>query len=364
MRSGLAVGATLVVLGATWGVLAQDSLHDDLQSLVDEARADIDVPALGAMRVDAEGQMMAAVSGVRVVGGDDQVTENDLWHIGSITKSFTGTLVARLIERGVVSWDDTVGELLGDHVPEMREEYAQVTFAHLLSHRSGMQANIPIARFGEFGLHPEDIMEERLRWAEMALGQEPAGPMEETFVYSNNGYIVAGAMLEAATGRSWEELMRAEVFVALGLESAGFGGPGEDQPRGHVAGEDGDTAMAPDSDNPAALGPAGTIHMTLADMARYLRAHATRDEGFLSGESYERLCAAPFGGQYALGWLVVGEDARWHNGSNTMWYAEAVFSFEDGSVGAVVMNDGDLQRNPPMSRELLGKVMRLGEEEE
>ncbi|MHC4975418.1 MAG: serine hydrolase domain-containing protein [Planctomycetota bacterium] len=341
---------------------AQDSLHDELQVLVDEAREEIDVPALGAMRVDAGGELMVAVSGVRVVGTDEAVTADDLWHFGSITKSMTGTLVARLVERGVVGWDDTVGGLLGELVPTMRDEFRDVTFAHLLSHRSGMSANLPLERMNTYPLHAKDPIGERLEWAREALEADGAGPMEETFVYSNNGYVVAGAMLEAATGQTWEDLMRAEVFGVLGLESAGFGGPGEGQPRGHRPGEDGETPVAADWDNPAAIGPAGTVRMTLADMATYLRAHATMDEEFLARASYERLRAAPFGGHYALGWVVVGEDARWHNGSNNTWYAEAVFNFADGIAGAIVMNDGDLQRNPGMTREYLGRMMRLGKE--
>ncbi len=80
-------------------------------------------------------------------------------------------------------------------------------------------------------------------------------------------------MLEAATGESWESLMKREVFTPLGLTGAGFGAPmGKqpfDQPRGHQLVSDADKAVPLNVDNPAALGPAGRVHMPLADMGRY-----------------------------------------------------------------------------------------------
>ena len=69
---------------------------------------------------------------------------------------------------------------------------------------------------------------------------DPAAQAETEFLYSNAGYVIAGAMLEQVTGESWEELIRTEVFEPLGMTRAGFGAPGSadavDQPRGHRAG--------------------------------------------------------------------------------------------------------------------------------
>lgn len=315
-----------------------------LQSLAAKTRAEADVPALGLVVMHAGERPAIAVDGVRVVGGETKVTPDDLWHLGSITKSFTATLVARLVEQGKVSWDDTVGARLGGAVPNIHKQYRDVTFMHLLSHRSGLQANIPGWMFASFAAEPEDRIADRLRWVKIALEQEPVGPKEETYEYSNNGFIVAGAMLESATGQSWEDLMRKEVFGPLGLKSAGFGGPQGDtpdaQPRGHRTVDGKRVAVPPDADNPPALGPAGRIHMSLADLATYLSVHAAGREGFLTKASYERLHTTPFGGNYALGWVVISPEGRWHNGSNTMWYAEAVFDRDNHTVAAVAVNDG------------------------
>ena len=326
------------------------------------ARESADAPALGLVVQRPGEPPVVAVTGLRSATGDIAVSPEDAWHWGSISKSITATLVARLVDQGVVGWDDAAGDLLAEVAPEMREAFAFATFRHLLSHRSGMQANIPVVRFSEFPQAPEDPVEDRARWIRIALDQEPVGELEAVYHYSNDGYIVAGAMLEAATGESWETLMRREVFEPLGLEGAGFGAPNGkgpyDQPRGHRPSDGGDRPQGRTADNPAALGPAGRVHMPLADMARYLRVHAERDEEFLSAESWETLHTKPFGGNYALGWVVPDDVARWHNGSNGSWYAEAAFNLETGVVAAVVVNDGAIGEVQAAVSGLMGFLLK------
>ncbi|MHC5110693.1 MAG: serine hydrolase domain-containing protein [Planctomycetota bacterium] len=321
------------------------------------ARPEANVPALGLVVQRRDDKPTIAVDGLRVAGGKRKVTTDHLWHWGSIGKSMTATLAARLVERGVVAWDDTIGQRLGNVVPSMRDEYRDVTLSMLLSHRSGMPANIPVEQFANFASSPAEPIPDRLAWVKIALAQEPEVPKKETYHYSNNGYIVAGAMLGSATGRSWEDLMRKEVFGPLNLASAGFGAPAaadpNGQPRGHRSILGADAPVAPDADNPPALGPAGRIHMSLADIATYLTVHATRRESFLSKETYDRLHTASFGGFYALGWVVTDEKRRWHNGSNNSWDAEATFNLENGTVAAVVVNDGDIKNVQPTVRKLI-----------
>jgi CubicO group peptidase (beta-lactamase class C family) len=373
--------ATLAAL-LVWAppLIAQDDAgsKDDarLAALAARAREQAGAPALGLVVIRAvdgadnsagdandapQYETHIAVDGVRLFGEDSPVTSTDQWHWGSNTKSMTATLVARLVEKGVVSWDQTVGELLGDAVPDMQESYRDVTFRQLLSHRAGLAANIAGEIAIEFGQSAADPIADRLKWVRLALSQTPVGPKEETFSYSNNGYIVAGAMLEAATGESWETLIRREVFAPLGMTGAGFGAPKGpdplDQPRGHVSVNGVDQPVPPDSDNPAALGPAGRVHMPLADMARYLSAHAQRRPDFLSEESYNTLHTPPFEGNYAMGWVDVSPTTRWHNGSNTMWYAEMAINLDDGTAAAVVVNDGDIASVQPAVRALLQALM-------
>jgi CubicO group peptidase (beta-lactamase class C family) len=130
-------------------------------------------------------------------------------------------------------------------------------------------------------------------------------------------------------------LMRERLFEPLGLKSAGFGEPATagvvDQPwghRGYVAPFQ-PIPPGPDADNPPAIGPAGTVHLSVADFARYTRWHVAgaRGEGWLlSPESFEKLHTPPPEQKYAMGWAVTSR--RWaggttlmHQGENEMFYA-------------------------------------------
>ena len=311
-------------------------------------------PAIAAMATKLNGRTLALADGLRSADARTPVTTRDQWHLGSITKSMTATLIARCVEAGVVSWDDSVGGVLVASIPDMRAEYRDVTFKHLMSHRAGLQANIPIEQFANFHRELPDARVERLAWSRLALLQEPAGPKETTFLYSNSGPVIAGAMLEAKLGATWEDIIRTRLFAPLGLSSAGFGAAGRagalDQPVGHAQGAAGPHTPYPPggaiSDNPAALGPAGRVHMNFPDLLKYLSAHRDKRADFLRAESWDTLHTPPFGGDYALGWMRRG-DTLWHNGSNTLFYAEVIVDFSRGIVAAAAANDGNLAAVTP-----------------
>jgi CubicO group peptidase (beta-lactamase class C family) len=316
-------------------------------------RAKAGSPAMIAAARTLAGRSLSLVDGQRMLGNPSPVTTADKWHMGSCTKSMTATLIARLAEAGIVSWNDTVGSVLGTGIQGLRPEYRDANFLHLLSHRSGLPGNIPLAQLTRFPRESADAREDRKRYATIALQAAPAGQREKHFEYSNSGYVVAGAMLEAKTGKPWEELTRSHLFEPIGMKDAGFGAPGTpglaDQPVGHAAGVTGTLSPFPPggpiTDNPAVIGPAGRVHATATDILAYLEAHARRS-AFLSADSWKRLHTPPFGGTHALGWERDGE-AIWHNGSNTLWYAEMLADPVRGAVAMAAANDGRLGNSQP-----------------
>ncbi len=298
---------------------------------VAHALANTNAPGVAA-GVISDGDVRIASGGLRAARQGAAISDDDLWHIGSITKSMTATLVARLVEAEEIRWDDTVGDILGDAIADINPVFADLTYVDLLTHRSGLGANIPRLSSLSFSgaLAERDMMADRLRYAEIVLGAEPEGE-RGAFAYSNAGYVVAGTMAQQSTGQTWEALMQSHVFDVLGLASAGFGAPGStevvDQPRGH-RGNLWVRAVAPGpaADNVPAMGPGGTVHISVDDMLTYLRAHTSRDEGFLSADSWGRLHTPPAGSDYAMGWAISDEGWLIHNGSNTLWYATAGFA--------------------------------------
>lgn len=330
-------------------------------------RVEAGSPAFLAGGANRDGRSILFVDGVRALGRPEPAASGDKWHLGSITKSMTATLVARAAEAGAISWTDTIGDVLGGAIPEMRAEYRDITFRHLCSHRAGLPANIEMADLVRFSRDANvDARAERVGYARLGLQQAPEGPKEETFVYSNTGYVIAGAMLEARLGAPWESLIRQHVFGPLGMTSAGQGAPGTpgayDQPLGHARAEEGGP-LAPeqpggDADNPIALGPAGRVHATAEDVFKYLAAHRDRTS-FLSRESWDLLHTPPFGGPYAMGWVNRG-GMLWHNGSNTLWYAEVMFDPGRGVIAIAAANDGRAgEISRPIGAALLGAAQAV-----
>jgi len=287
------------------------------------------VPAMAAALVTSKGLVTVGAVGTRKRGTETAVTLNDQWHLGSDTKAMTATLVAKLIEKGRLKWGSTVADVFPDLAPGFDPEARTITVLQLLSHRSGLKPNPDLLLYGG-----ADGTKERLRVVKDELSKAPQHKPGMHYEYSNLGYAIAGAVSEKIIGKSWEQAMRDEVFGPLGMKSIGFGGtgtPGQvDQPWGHY--QDGQPVFGngPSVDNPPVLSPAGRVHCTIQDWARFIADQLRGAQGepaLLRPASYKILHTPPFEGEYALGWLVV-VDRKWsggpalnHSGDNTMNFA-------------------------------------------
>ncbi len=341
----------VAVAAAAVSIDATSSEQPTLSARLEKIRAAANLPAVAGATFRSSGSPDIAAVGVRRLGDPALVTTDDLWHIGSLTKSFTATLAGVFVERGQLSWTSTLGDLLG---AAKARKFAPVTLLDLLTHRSGLPANVSPVLTISLEHSSAPVMEQRQRVLESLLAGEPTAKPGERFLYSNAGYILVGAMLEARLGRSWEDLLRANVLDPLALRSAGFGPPGAKdlltQPRGH-RGQPGSLVPVepgPDADNPPFLGPAGTLHLSIADVVRWGQAHLRGErgqDGVLRAATFQRLHQPPrVDADYACGWVVQRDGTRrviWHNGSNTMWYIILAFD-ADADRGVTLATNGGL----------------------
>ncbi len=330
---------------------------EDLVARIEAIRASAKLPALGGALVTVDGLQGVWVTGKRRADGEEHVSAEDVWHLGSCTKSMTATLIALLVTRGDLAWETALGDLLPDIAAEMSPDFRDVTLLELLSHRAGLSNDSDFDLLSELDASELSLVDQRAKITRVALGQAPVHPPRSAFLYSNFGFVIAGHLAELAVGKPWEALMQELLFQPLGMTSAGFGAPGTsdrcDQPRGH-SGQDTPVEPGPGSDNPAAIGPAGTVHASLADWAKYVQLHLQGYRGdvkvgeiLLSKETFA-LLHEPYDGpgqRYALGWLVerrgwAGGDgtAWWHNGSNTMWYCVTWLGPGNGVAALVTTN--------------------------
>ena len=308
---------------------------EPLPGLLEKLCAQYELPALAAAAVKGLKITESAAVGVRQLGGAGKVTLEDRWHIGSCTKSMTATLAAMLIEQGRLKWSTTIGETFPELSRTGDPQWAGVTLDQLLTHRSGAPAEPPanLSRnaFAQHGTPSE----QRLEFVKGLMLRRPESTPGTTFTYSNQGYAIAGAMLERVTGEPWEKLMTTMLFPACVMPNAGFGAPASpgrtDQPWGHRRDGDKLVPVPPgrNADNPPAIGPAGAVHCTIAELARYAAWHGRGERtgtATLKRESFVKLHTPLPGGDYAMGWAVAprgwaGGNALTHAGSNTMFFA-------------------------------------------
>jgi len=321
-----------------------------LPQLVEWARGSQNAPAMGAIIIRNGQVVERAVAGVRSTASSVPVTIEDQWHLGSITKSMTSTLAAILVEDGLITWDATPAQVWPGSVNAMHADFRNVTLRQFLSHTSGMKRDDEYSAAEDNA--PGTVMQKRQAWAIHLLGTTPAQPAG-TEAYSNMGYVVAGAMLEARAATPWETLMTTRLFAPIGMTHSGFGAPGTpgalDQPLGHWSRDSGfePVPLGPGADNPQALGPAGGVHSTLDDLAKYLLAHMNGERGtpgLLSVDSF-RMLHTPVVPDYALGWNVVAvvgssEPGFAHAGTNLRWFAHTWFAPSRNLAVLLVTNGG------------------------
>lgn len=332
----------------------------DLHAYLDAYRMTYDIPALAAAVITADSIVAIGVAGERVAHQALAAELDDTFHIGSCTKSMTATLAAILIEEGLLSWETTLGDVYSESLPAMHLDWHNVTLQQLLTNSAGFAGDMQEAypelwdafstTFRSFEPSPP---EQRRFMLEHVLQRPPSTSPGTTYTYSNIGFSVAGAMLESVTGKPFEALMRERLFEPLGMISGGFGAPGtpgsNDQPWGHK--RDG-TPVTPgwEADNAPMLSPAGRVHISVHDWAKYIQFHLSgwrEGNALLSHEQFERLYT-PFLGDdvaYAMGWVVsdeAGPDVRTllHTGSNTVWYSMAWMALERDFAVVVVGNKG------------------------
>ena len=348
---------------AAFGPASEVRSSASVAAAVDEATTSGVVPGMAVLEIRNGRVVSELVGGVREAGAEDRVRLGDHWHLGSIGKTITATLIARLVERGQLSWNARLEDLLPELAPAMRAEYRQATLLDLVSHRSGLSANTHPSFIEEFHADARPLPEQRLAYLRRALNEAPAAP-RGSYNYSNSGLIAAGAAAERATGRTFESLLREEVFRPLGMKSAGFGPTSRGEPLGHVGGF---ALMPPRGDNPLMWAPAGGMHMNLGDWAKFAidQMKGRRGEGRLLKAGAYRFLHTPLGKGSAVSWGVQ-EKAYGpflvHSGSNGAWHAITALAPDLLNAFIVATNTGDEGGASASNRALEAITSRWGGE--
>lgn len=131
-----------------------------------------------------------------------------LFNIGSLNKMFTSVAVARLVEQGVLAYEDTVSR----YVPEYSHAAETITLHHLLAHLSGV-GSYWNEQFESNRVHVRTVQDFLSLFMHEPLAFKPG----ERWLYSNGGYVLLGAIIERVTGQSYYDVVRELIYRPAGM---------------------------------------------------------------------------------------------------------------------------------------------------
>lgn len=322
----LLTGCCLALTLPLAATAASDPLKSiDLDSLVTRTMAAYDVPGM-AVGVVKDGKVVFARGyGVRELGKPGKVDADTLFGIASNSKAFTAAALSLLVDEGKIHWDDKVIDYLPDfrlYDPYVTREF---TIRDLLTHRSGLGLGA-----GDLLFFPStDFTRQEVIHALRYL--KPVTGFRSEYAYDNNLYVVAGEIIPAVTGKSWEDFVTERFLTPLGMApcvaTASRVTDHSNQARPHAPVDGHLVVMRPDDFDTAAA--AGGIQCNVRGLARWQLTQLGRGQGpgmprvfseAQSAEMWKPQTILPVGGKraeltrthfsaYGLGWFL--ED---HNG--------------------------------------------------
>jgi len=357
----------------------------DLDAVVKQSMRTFEVPGMLLALVEPGQAPLTKGYGVRKLGESAPMDEHTLFSIASNSKAFTAAALAILVDEGKLSWDDKVVDRLPGF--RMYDAYAtsEMTIRDLLVHRSGLGLGA-----GDLLFWPESTVS-RVELVRRLRYIKPATSFRSGYAYDNVLYVVAGQLIEAVTGDSWENFIVKRIFTPLGMSDSApspkyVKSTNRSWPHARLDGPSrGIGKVAPLAFIPsiANAAPAGGINASAHDMARWLQVQLDRGVSgktrLFSAEAAKEMwtprvlmpidtlpaqlqATQPNFNTYALGWHI--KDYRGHrvvsHGGFVEGSASITYLIPERGVGFIVMmNSEDGEAHDAIAYRLLDHYLGL-----
>ncbi|WP_194819881.1 serine hydrolase [Nocardia sp. XZ_19_385] len=222
---------------------------------------------------DAHGRTVLT-SGVADIGTRAPMAGDSRFRIGSMTKTFVATVVLQLVSEQRVALDAPIAQYLPGMIQGNGHDGHAITVRQLLQHTSGLPDYLnylPLEQVMKDTLTQYDPLE----LVQLALAQPPLFAPGTGWEYSNTDYLLAGMLIEKATGRPYAEAVEQRIIAPLGLRDTFVPGNEPSIPGVHAQGYGklGDSAPLDVSEvNPSIAGAAGAMISTAADLNEFFLA--------------------------------------------------------------------------------------------
>ncbi len=354
----------VLVLSIDGNVLAVDKINrpdstqleqilKNFEEYAGEAMKDWNIPGMSIAVVQGDKVIYVKGFGVRKIGGFDPVDEHTIFQIGSTSKAFTTVMIAMLVDEGKLDWKDKIIDHLDSfqlYDPWVTREFM---LEDLMAQHSGLAPySGDLQAF--IGFDRNHIIKS-LRYL------RPVSSFRSQFAYQNNFFLVAAALIEKYTGKSWEENLESRILKPLGMTETTATLKGL-KTAGNVSAlhqkKDGKVFALPDdwpfADWVYTYAPAGGINSNAVDMAKWLTLHIT--DGEFKGKRLvnakninythtpKTIVESEFMGDrvyYAEAWIYddyFPYPIIWHNGGTSGMHS-IVAMIPDAGLGLVVLTN-------------------------
>lgn len=327
----------------------------DFLAYAEQARQDWLVPALAIGIVHKDEVLLTTALGTKEMGGSEPCTTATVFQIGSISKSFTTAMLAKLVADGELNWSDQVR----DHLPTFDLQNENVAAAFTLADLPAQHSGLPghcTAGMGILGFNASQKID--------ALSSiKPVGVFRQDYAYQNILFSVIQEVMQTRTGLNYEGNLQSLLFTPLGMTSAGGTVAGflsvPDQVSthfyigGHISNglEIITPANAPLYDRVDRVRAAGSVYANITDMVKYLRFQIAK--GSLDGlevvpaqalsrtHQPQTMITSPLDDKtryYCMGWVLSDTEPTptlFHNGDTTL--CKAVIAFQPAEELGIVL---------------------------
>ena len=349
LRFWLTAAALILALGPARSVAQHFPGDDSVRAIVRRAATlppGVSV-VIGLLERDGTRRVIAV--------GDTSLNGRSLFEIGSITKVFTGILLAYAVEKGEARLDQPVAELLPDSVRVPTREGKQITLLNLATHTSGLPRMPDNFRPADSRNPYADYTIAQLY--EFLEGHTLENDIGDENVYSNYGAGLLGHALARRAGSTWEQLARTRILAPLGMNNTMIAIPDSARPR-LVRGHNRSGTPVSNWDLAEAFVGAGGLRSGANDMLTFLAANIAPDTTMLGRAM--RLAATRHPVGFANGGLHWGigtnhfGDTTVNHGGGTGGYTTYIGFDPARRIGVVVLNNASGVLDPSrLGRHLL-----------
>lgn len=316
------IGTNLLPVSAN---AVPENLSEEIEALLDKSYPD-NGPGVAVVVTEHGKVIHSSGQGLADLETNAPMKAITVFRIGSITKQFTAATLLQLVQEGKLALDDPLSKF----IPDYPTAAAKVTVRHLLNHTSGIQSYTDIAEImtEDSTAKPRSTQELIAVFKDKPMQFEPG----QSFAYNNSGYVLVSAIIEAVTGKPWDQVVVDRISDPLNLPSIASFSDEQDVPqmaKGYTVADDGEYALSQKVDATIPSG-GGALRGSVLDLASW--ANALHGGKVLSQASYDMMTAPTIirdGSSVPYGFGIIISEIR---GRKAIGHGGGVFGFSTDSI--------------------------------